>query len=231
MNRISKYIKNKITLAGNPDKAEWLVNYVKHDIKSRGVGIPGIRNIVKEANSAHRLTERDISEQIEILNDLMRCDHTEDKLSAIIYIQLYWNGKYEDEKIALISHWFDEGLIYDWNVCDWLCVRLLTPLIDNRTERSIKEFKKWNKDKNQWKARASLVPFAQCKTLDQHKDTVNVFATVLIKRKERFCKTSVGWVLREYSRIDKDFVTAFLTENEKWTTKEVVKNATKYIKK
>ena len=89
MNEISKYIENKITSIGNPDKAKWLENYVKHDIKSKGVGIPEIRQIVKEANRNNRLTERDISEQMEILNDLMSRDYTEDKLSAILYIQLF----------------------------------------------------------------------------------------------------------------------------------------------
>jgi hypothetical protein len=68
-------------------------------------------------------------------------------------------------------------------------------LIDNWTKQTIIELKKWNKDKNHWKARASLVPFAQCKTIDEHKDIVNEFLIELIKRKERFCKTSVGLVL------------------------------------
>lgn len=230
MNEISKYIENKITSIGNPDKAKWLENYVKHDIKSNRVGIPEIRQIVKEANRNNRLTERDISEQIEILNDLMSRDYTEDKLSAILYIQLFWSGKNENETIALISDWFDKEWISDWNICDWLCVRLLTPLIDNWTKQTIIELKKWNKDKNQWKARASLVPFAQCKKIDEHKDIVYEFSIELIKRKERFCKTSVGWVLREYSKIDRDFVTAFLTKYNKWATKEVVKNATKYMR-
>ncbi|HHJ50839.1 MAG TPA: DNA alkylation repair protein, partial [Phaeodactylibacter sp.] len=48
---------------------------------------------------------------------------------------------------------------------------------------------------------------------------------------ERFCKTAVGWVLREYSKVDEEFVLKFLSDFERWTTKEVVRNATKYIKR
>jgi 3-methyladenine DNA glycosylase AlkD len=159
----------------------------------------------------------------------MSSEYTKDKLSAIVYIQLNWNRTYEQEKIAVISDWFDKELITDWNVSDWLCVRLLTPMIDKFTKETLNELKKWNKSQNQWKARASLVPFAQCKSKEQHKNTIQEFSTVLIKRDERFCKTAVGWVLREYSKIDTNFVREFLSEYENWTTKEVIRNATKYF--
>jgi len=231
MKEISINIKDKITSVGQPEKAKWLENYIKHDIKSKGVGIPIIRDIVKEATRDYKLVELDISEQVYLLNDLMTSKYTEDKLSAIIYIQLNWDRTNEDEKIELISAWFDKELITDWNVCDWLCVRLLTPLIDNWTKETLIELKKWNKNQNQWKARASLVPFAQSKSLDIHKNLIEEFSIELIKRNERFCKTAVGWVLREYSKIDSGFVTRFLDDNEIWTTKEVIKNATKYINK
>ncbi len=231
MKEISNNIQIKITSIGNPDKARWLENYVKHGIKSKGVGIPEIRDIIKESTKDYRLLELDISEQLDLLSDLMTSEYTEDKLSAIIYIQLNWNRTNEHEKIALISDWFDKELITDWNVCDWLCVRLLTPMIDNWTKDTLRELKKWNKSQNQWKARASLVPFAQCKSLEKHKSLIEEFSIELIKQQERFCKTAVGWVLREYSKIDSDFVKRFLIENENWTTKEVIKNATKYIDK
>ena len=231
MNEIAKNIKDKITSAGQPEKAKWLENYIKHDIKSKGVGIPEIRDIVKKATKEFNLPEFEISKQIDLLNVLMTSEYTEDKLSAIIYIQLNWTTIYEHEKIILISDWFDKELITDWNVCDWLCVRLLTPMIDNWTKETLSELKKWNKNQNQWKARASLVSFAQSKSLDKHKSLIEEFSIELIKRNERFCKTAVGWILREYSKIDSSFVTRFLDDNEIWTTKEVIKNATKYINK
>jgi 3-methyladenine DNA glycosylase AlkD len=231
MKEISKSIQDTISSVGRPEKAKWLENYVKHNIKSKGAGIPEIRTIIKTANYNFKLTERKISEQIELLNDLVSQEYTEDKLAAILYLQLFWKGKNERQTIDLISKWFDKGLITDWNVCDWLCVRILTPLLDNWTNQTLIELKRWNKSENLWKARASLVPFAQCKKIDQHKNLIKEFSTELLKRDERFCKTSVGWVLREYSKIDSGFVLKFLSDLENWTTQEVVRNATKYIKK
>ncbi|MCB0551466.1 MAG: DNA alkylation repair protein, partial [Phaeodactylibacter sp.] len=154
---------------------------------------------------------------------------TEDKLAAILYLQLYWKGMDAQPQLDLISHWFDQRWISDWNVCDWLCVRLLSPMLDRSPEQALPVLKAWNGNEYLWTARASLVPFAQCKSITEHIDTIEAFSSILIQREERFCKTSVGWVLREYSRHDKDFVLRFLEEHKDWVTPEVVKNATKYI--
>jgi 3-methyladenine DNA glycosylase AlkD len=120
-------------------------------------------------------------------------------------------------------------MVIDWNVCDWLCVRILTPLLDKEPELVVSVLSEWNKSPNLWKARASLVPFAQSKSIAKHNKTILQFSSELIKRQERFCKTAVGWVLREYSKSDTKFVAEFLEQFKDWITKEVIKNATKYI--
>ena len=160
----------------------------------------------------------------------MKQDYTEAKLAAIIYAQLYLKDSDVKFQLLIISNWFDKRWFYDWNVCDWLCVRLLTPLVDKYPKQTIVELKKWNKDEYLWKTRASLVPFAQCKTLKEHLKTVNEFSGFLIKREERFCKNAVGWVLREISKSDKNYVEKFLEAHRQFITPEVIKNAQKYFK-
>ncbi|MBU6146450.1 MAG: DNA alkylation repair protein [Paenibacillaceae bacterium] len=54
-------------------------------------------------------------------------------------------------------------------------------------------------------------------------------ASYLIRRDERFCKTAVGWILRVYSKIDRDMVIDFLEHHQQWLTREVVNNAKKYF--
>ena len=229
MKKISKEIQDKIASIGKPEKARWLENYVKHDVRSKGTGIPEIRAITKEVTKKHELAKRPVSEQIELLDDLMCQEYTEDKLSAILFVQLFWKDQKEKYILELASKWFDQKWISDWNVCDWLCVRLLSPLLDREPELSISEFSTWNHSPDLWKARASLVPFAQCKTIAEHSGTILKFSKVLIQREERFCKTAVGWVLRQYSKVDDVLVKDFLEQYKDWTTKEVVRNATKYL--
>lgn len=231
MKNISQTIQSRLTALGDEKKARWLENYVKHNIQSKGVGIPQIREVVKAVAKETALTDQSPEIQVAVLNDLVKQPFTEDKLAAILYLQLYWKTANAGQLLDLTGHWFDQCWINDWNVCDWLCVRLLSPVVDRAPEHAVPIFREWNADPYLWKARASLVPFAQCKTIAKHTDTIYNFSVRLIRREERFCKTSVGWILREYSRHDPDFVTRFLDEQREWTTPEVVKNATKYLGK
>jgi 3-methyladenine DNA glycosylase AlkD len=229
MNDYAKQIIEAIRAKQNADKALWLENYVKHDIKSVGVGIPEIRELIKQFEKDTELSKSSIKVQIEFLNELMRNEYAEPKLAAILFIQLYWKSRNAEDILSISSSWFDNQWITDWNVCDWLCVRLLTPLLVKEPELTVPVLSEWNISQSLWKARASLVPFAQSENIANHNKTILQFSTELIKRQERFCKTAVGWVLREYSKIDAKFVTAFLENHKEWTSKEVIKNATKYI--
>jgi 3-methyladenine DNA glycosylase AlkD len=222
-------IHKELKKYSNPKKAKWLENYIKHDIKSLGVGIPEIRSIIQRVCKQNKLNEFSPADQKIFLDELMKQDYTEYKLAAIIYVRLYLKDTDVKFQLSMISNWFDKNWVSDWNVCDWLCVRLLSPLVDKYPEPTIAELKKWNKDKYLWKARASLVPFAQCKFLKEHLNIVEKFANVLILREERFCKTAVGWVLRETSKSDKKFVVDFLRINKQHTIPEIMKNATKYF--
>lgn len=229
MNTYSKNILYKLKSVRNGDKAAWLEKYVKHDIKSLGVGIPEIREIVQSTEKDILLTHKSISFQIQVLNELMEQVYTESKLASIIYLQLYWKNAESGLILKLISEWFENKWISDWNVCDWLCVRLISPLIDKDAENIIEELTIWNKSSYLWKARASLVPFAESKNISRHSKTILSFSEFLIKREERFCKTAVGWVMRQYSKTDSELVTSFLDKHEEWLTKEVIDNATKYL--
>ena len=53
----------------------------------------------------------------------------------------------------------------------------------------------------------------------------------LIKREERFAKTAVGWLLREISKQDEDFVKQFIEHHIKHFTAETIRNALKYSSK
>lgn len=214
---------------GDEKKARWLENYVKHNIQSRGVGIPQIRELVQQTAHEYALPAQPVDVQKDFLDDLMRQPFTEDKLAAVLYLQLYGQRIPADRQLGWITYWLDQGRISDWNVCDWLCVRVLSPMVDVLLPEILPVLESWNSHPYLWTARASLVPFAQCTSIADHGAVISSFSSVLIRREERFCKTSVGWVMREFSRHDPDFVLRFLKDHEAWTTPEVVRNAKKYM--
>ena len=190
-----------------------------------------IRDIVVEKSKSHDLVNLPIVQQQEFLNELMSSEYTEEKLAAIIYLQL--NLKQFEISILLdqIEIWLDKEWIFDWNVCDWMCVRLLSPALDSFPDEVAHRLNDWSKAEYLWKARSSLVPFAQAKSLTDHLQLVEKISIALINRQERFSKTAVGWVLREIYKFNPRFVDEFLETFHEQVTPEVRKNALKYAKK
>ncbi len=54
---------------------------------------------------------------------------------------------------------------------------------------------------------------------------------VLLRRKERFAKTAVGWILRDISKYDIQFVRQLIENNIKGFTAKSLKNAIRYLGK
>lgn len=156
------------------------------------MGIPRIRNIIHQVMKEYG--NQSSEDYLNISYHLMLSEIAEDKLAAIILLQEHSKVIDTTATIRFIDIIFSENLIFDWNTCDWLCVRLLTPIIDSGNINEIKNISSWHEKEYIWHARASLVPFAQAKNLKQYLDFLHKPMSVMIKRSERFSKTSVGWV-------------------------------------
>ncbi|RLD58083.1 MAG: hypothetical protein DRJ05_08635 [Bacteroidetes bacterium] len=224
----TKTIITEINKLADKPKADWWNNYLKNTVKFIGVGIPEIRKVLLKQKSGF---END-PQLLEIADELISLKIAEHKLAGVLIYQLFLLDKIENGIILEhIESLFNNGYIYDWNTCDWLCVRVLTPVIDKGENDDISRILNWNTNENYWHARASLVPFAQCKTLKNHYKNLAIALKNLISREERFAKTVVGWVLREISKFDNDFVSGFLEANMKTLSKEVITNSLKYSDK
>jgi 3-methyladenine DNA glycosylase AlkD len=232
MHQLRQVVLEEIREKATPDKAEWWNQYMKGEIPFLGVGTPEIREVFLSRDRESAFEDLAMNRQVSLVNGLMRGKFAEEKLAAILYVQLFWLDRMKGSFLmSLIADWFDDRYIHDWNTTDWLCVRILTPLVDSGDPQVIWRLKQWNRDPYLWKARASLVPFARAKYITSHSREIHQFSDTLIRRNERFAKTAVGWVLREYSKQDPEFVLDFLSKHVKHTTAEVKRNALKYYRK
>jgi 3-methyladenine DNA glycosylase AlkD len=89
----------------------------------------------------------------------------------------------------------------------------------------------WHSSSYYWKARASIVSFAESKSLKKYYKLLLKPMAVLIQREERFSKTAVGWALRNISKFDLEYVLSFLKSNAAYLSKEVIMNSLKYCDK
>jgi 3-methyladenine DNA glycosylase AlkD len=222
-----KHIWQLIADAADANKAAWWNNYLREAITFIGVGIPAIRSIV-QANLA-AFSRKNEDDYFALADRFMAEPVAESKLTAILIQQLFLLTNTDNSRlIDQVKEWFANGYIFDWNTCDWLCVRVFQPMVDAANASAIAVFLSWHSADNFWQARCSLVPFAQSKRLPEHRDQLQLPMQTLIRRTERFAKTGVGWVLREMSRFDPLAVEKFLLAEKQYLTMEVINNALKY---
>ena len=148
----------------------------------------------------------------------------------MLFLQIYLYDKIHWELlVSRFDEVFSKGYIYDWNVCDWFCVRALGPMIKRNGMLCAKAISAWRSKNNVWQARCSLVAFANLAKENQYTPLLVRSSSILVKREERFLKTAVGWILRELSKIDKDLVVAFIKANRQYFSKESLENSIKYF--
>lgn len=213
------------------DKKKWWENYVKNDALFYGIPMDKLRVCLKKGHKENEIEKIDIKDQLEIVRRLFRMRYSEEKLLGILYLQNYIVKKADSVMlVGFIEELYDEGLIFDWNICDWLCVKVLSPIIDYDSDKVIEKINAWADKKDVWTARASLVSYARTKDISKYTDEMDKSMHKLIRRQERFAKTAVGWILRELSKENLRYVTGFIDKELEYMSVEVIKNSLKYFK-
>lgn len=205
-----------------PSKKEWWENYLRHEIDFLGVPMAIIRDTV--VNQFYH--EKNV---IEVSEELFKVPVAEAKLAAILLLENEVHNLQGSDVVKSLTRVFEREYIYDWNTCDWLCIKVLSKLIQRDQEYVINGLLQWINEPNLWQRRASLVAFVSLPHLEDYDEYTFDLAGILIKSPERFSKTAVGWFLRERSKTNTDIVKAFLHKNADYLTTEVINNSMKYL--
>ena len=122
---------------------------------------------------------------------------------------------------------FTNGLIYDWNICDWFSIKVLGTLNKKHSSTCAERISIWHKAENLQQARASPVASVPVAENKDFYPLIEISCQCLIKRDEWFAKTAVGWILRDISKYDQTFVDGVLRQDIIYFSVESLKNATK----
>jgi len=218
------------TLA-DPQVKSWWENYIQQHAPFRGVKMAQIRLELHQWYADNIQGNIDDSEQIELALSLIREKYSEDKLAGILFLQeiLIPAGAIHSTKhLIRFEELFSDGFIYDWNICDWFCIKVLSPLIKQDGFSCAQAISKWSAAETVWQARASLVPFTLLAADRAYYPLIQDSCTTLIQRPERFSKTAVGWILRDISRHNTNFVDQILDSQLGSFSMESLNNAIKY---
>ncbi len=209
---------------------DWWERYIKHNTIFRGVGIPQIREELKQWRAKERIDTLPLNDQLDLTLSFFAEKYAEDKLAGVLFLQYYLYNKFDWKLlISRFEEIFNNKYIYDWNVCDWFCVRVLGPMIKENSIPCAKAITKWNTSQNLWQARASIVAFANLTKHSEYKLLMLGSCSKLIRRDERFAKTAVGWILRELSKTDKKTVLGFIEKHRRYFSKESLENGIKKL--
>jgi len=222
---------NQLEQHSDPKVKNWWENYVKGSAPFRGVKMVAIRKCLHKWHTEYIDGVLDLEQQLELSFALIKEKYTEDKLAGTIFIHEILIPKEvikPKRDIRRLAGLFSEGHIYDWNICDWFCMKVLGELIERNGKEWAKLISKWSSAENLWQARASVVSFVRVADNSDYYNMIEMSCSNLIKREERFSKTSVGWILREISKHESKLVKQFIERNLSHFSIESLRNALKY---
>lgn len=222
---------NLINQHTNPAVKSWWENYVKNSAPFRGVKMAVIRKCLHKWHGEYIEDVLDLEQQLDLALALIKEKYTEDKLAGTIFLHEILIPKEvikPKKDVKRLADLFSNGHIYDWNICDWFCMKVLGELIERNGKEWAKLISKWSSAENLWQARASVVAFVRVSENRDYYNMIEKSCSNLIKREDRFSKTAVGWILREISKHDDKFVKQFIERNMSHFSIESLRNALKY---
>jgi 3-methyladenine DNA glycosylase AlkD len=234
MSRIGR-LQTRLEEKANPKTKAWWERYLRNVIQFRGVKMAQIRAALHAWIDDEGIDEEfSRSDQKELALSLLREEYAEDKLAGILYLQevlLPDNAIDWRTDLPRFARLFQDGYIYDWNTCDWFCVKVLGPLAEREGEECARSIAEWRTAENLWQRRASGVAFVNlAKDGDANfsgfTDMLLKVCSATVQHQERFAQTGTGWVLRELSLVEPERVVAFVEDHIDCFSSEGLRYAT-----
>lgn len=220
MNRIAM-LQGQLELRADPRTKNWWEGYLKHAIPFRGVKMADIRAVLHRWVQDEGIAGQPGDQQRDLALDLIRLDCCEDKLAGILFLQeillpagaIHWPAD-----LPRFAALFGEGHIYEWNTCDWFCVKVLGPLAQAEGKPCALAIADWRDADNLWQRRAAGVAFINVArhgdaNFPGFSDMLLATCAATVRSPERFAQTGTGWVLRELSHAEPARVAAFVEEH------------------
>jgi 3-methyladenine DNA glycosylase AlkD len=160
------------------------------------------------------------------LSSLWNGDYREEMYQGLETAEYY--TQYRDEKSWSIY----EALVLSashWDTLDWIAGKLVSPLV--RRGRHLEEhLVAWSKSDNFWVRRASLLAH-----LHQRDETnTQLLADTILRlahEKEFFIRKAIGWILRDYSYANPQWVKNFVDRHQSVISALSRREALRHIKR
>lgn len=194
MKNYQQEVLKRLKQEADPKKSEFLCGFMNTKYKCLGLSVPQMRKAVKQGYTFYELPEKKIQA---IWSDIVKNATYFDEVSqALLYYQ-YRKNDLDKSHIKLFASWMPS--IDNWEHSDRMS-DLLAELHERFPSEVYPLYKKWNRHKNPWFRRQSIVglflysnsrkkqpPFGKVLPLVHH----------LLKDSHLYVQKGYGWTLRE----------------------------------
>ena len=223
-------LQRRLDDAADMQTKQWFENYLKHAICYRGIKTPEVARIMAEWRNLHGLQQLSGEEGLDLAVSLIRQKHAEDKFAGTLYIQKYLQKRVEsDSLLTRVEDLFSCGAFFDWSTTDWFCVRVLGPAIVRHGQEAAERIAGWCGETNLWNRRASIVPFRAVVRDEAYHHLIKSTIAVLVKERERFIQTGIGWVISDLSKVHPRVAEILVERHFDNLSVEVIRRHTKYL--
>lgn len=195
----------------DPDSAHRIQSYLKSAMPSRGVSRPNCRVVVREAMAGRQFADRSSWEAtVRALWD--EATFREERYCAIDLTGVRQAGDWQDPgTLPLYEHLIVTGAW--WDLVDDVAVNRLGPLLRRFPSELSAALYTWARNGDRWMRRSAILAQVKAKQ-DTHVDLLAACIEPNLEDGDFFVRKSIGWALREYSKIDPDWVRWFVSLHE-----------------
>ena len=180
------------------------------NLKVMGHRLPVMQQIVKDGFSFYEKPEKEIHE---IWNHIWKNTTIHEAMSLPLFYYRNHRPRLGKKEWNILKTWINE--IENWEHSDALSY-LYSFLFEKDPKMVLPTLKKWNRSKNPWKQRASIVPLIYYASPNRKAPPAKLVLSMvepLIGSADKYVNKAVGWTLRECYNLYPKPTLAFLKKH------------------
>ena len=202
----------RLRQAGDPATAARSRLYFKpHDrVRFHGISAPRLRAIERDLFLQVK-SEWTIKDAVAFARFCVASPFNETKSIGILLLSRF-HRDFERSLLSEVEGWLAHDQCDNWSAVDALAPSVITPLL-RRHPSLVPRVRRWNRSRNLWVRRASVVCFVSLARHGEHLETAYDTAVALRNDNEDLMHKAVGWLLREAGRTDAGRLESFLLQH------------------
>ncbi len=208
MNKLAREARKRLAPLSDEKFRAGVSNYFRETVRPIGVRTPEAIKVAKQVLKDNKLTTKE--EIFEAAGELFAGGVFEEGRVGIAFLEIGEN-ELDDSDFPALER-FLEKYVDNWAWCDWLCtviggLFLRHPKLADRT-------RVWNKSKNRWVRRASVVSFVLPARNGKLHGILLENAENIIYDEDDLVRKGTGWALREAAKTDEKRIVSFLLKHK-----------------